>query len=104
MPSAKPQQPLLRIDARGLGGRQPEAGGVEELGALDEAAVLGVGLSRRVRVRTVVPGMNERYGGNCKVILQVVCFLGAMKQKELATFGCDEIKDCALHLTSSNCK
>ena len=52
---SEPQQPLLRIDAGRLGGRQPEDGGVEELRALDEAAVLGVGLPRRVRVRTVVP-------------------------------------------------
>ena len=62
MPS-EPQQPLLGIDAGRLRRRQPEAGGVEELCALDEAAVLGVGLPGRVRVRTVVPLVGHL--GNC---------------------------------------
>ena len=81
MPS-EPQQPLLRIDAGRLGGRQPEAGGVEELRALDEAAVLGVGLPRRVRVRTVVPTYGD-WEINCKVRCCVLLELWTIRNLQL---------------------
>ena len=61
--TAELQKSLLRIDGGGLCGRQAEAAGIKQLRALDETAMLGIGLARSIWIGTVVP---ERTTGNQK--------------------------------------